>query len=89
MTNKKKRIQGNRKNLHLLLPIAHSRFVTFFSFQSGYLSGRKRESIFKSPDDPFGKVGVTGSGKGLTDFQKREKLLHLKGGAAENDDEAP
>ncbi|KAK9928836.1 hypothetical protein M0R45_025956 [Rubus argutus] len=57
--------------------------------KSGYLSGRKRESIFKSPDDPFGKVGVTGSGKGLTDFQKREKHLHLKGGTAENDDEAP
>nr|XP_011464940.1 PREDICTED: survival of motor neuron-related-splicing factor 30 isoform X2 [Fragaria vesca subsp. vesca] len=56
--------------------------------KSGYLSGRKRESIFKSPDDPFGKVGVTGSGKGLTDFQKREKHLHLKGGTAENDDEA-
>ncbi|BBG96251.1 nucleic acid-binding protein [Prunus dulcis] len=55
----------------------------------GFFSGRKRESIFKSPDDPFGKVGVTGSGKGLTDFQKREKHLHLKGGTAENDDEAP
>ncbi|KAI3445545.1 hypothetical protein Pfo_002210 [Paulownia fortunei] len=45
----------------------------------GFFSGRKRESIFKSPDDPFGKVGVTGSGKGLTEFQKREKHLHLKG----------
>ncbi|XP_050377002.1 uncharacterized protein LOC126794350 isoform X2 [Argentina anserina] len=56
--------------------------------KTGYLSTRKRESIFKSPDDPFGKVGVTGSGKGLTDFQKREKHLHLKGGTAENDDEA-
>ncbi|KAL0387259.1 UNVERIFIED_CONTAM: Survival of motor neuron-related-splicing factor 30 [Sesamum radiatum] len=44
----------------------------------GFFSGRKRESIFKSPDDPFGKVGVTGSGKGLTEFQKREKHLHLK-----------
>ncbi|XVF86192.1 hypothetical protein PTKIN_Ptkin18bG0020600 [Pterospermum kingtungense] len=53
----------------------------------GFFSGRKRESIFKSPDDPFGKVGVTGSGKGLTDFQKREKHLHLKGGNVEiNDD---
>lgn len=52
----------------------------------GFFSGRKRESIFKSPDDPFGKVGVTGSGKGLTDFQKREKHLHLKGGAGETDD---
>ncbi|KAI3770794.1 hypothetical protein L6452_01938 [Arctium lappa] len=50
----------------------------------GFFSGRKRESIFKSPEDPFGKVGVTGSGKGLTDFQKREKHLHLKGANAEN-----
>lgn len=50
----------------------------------GFFSGRKRESIFKSPDDPFGKVGVTGSGKGLTDFQRREKHLHLKGANAEN-----
>ncbi|XP_008803795.1 survival of motor neuron-related-splicing factor 30 [Phoenix dactylifera] len=45
----------------------------------GFFSGRKRESIFKSPEDPKGKVGVTGSGKGLTEFQKREKHLHLKG----------
>uniref|UniRef100_A0A803PIH9 Tudor domain-containing protein n=1 Tax=Cannabis sativa TaxID=3483 RepID=A0A803PIH9_CANSA len=53
----------------------------------GFFSGRKRESIFKSPDDPFGKVGVTGSGKGLTDFQKREKHLHLKGGSGESDEQ--
>ncbi|CAL1384810.1 unnamed protein product [Linum trigynum] len=52
----------------------------------GFFSGRKRESIFKSPDDPHGKVGVTGSGKGLTDFQRREKHLHLKGGSAETND---
>lgn len=52
----------------------------------GFFSGRKRESIFKSPDDPKGKVGVTGSGKGLTDFQKREKHLHLKGGGVETED---
>ncbi|XP_073028435.1 uncharacterized protein [Primulina eburnea] len=53
----------------------------------GFFSGRKRESIFKSPDDHFGKVGVTGSGKGLTDFQKREKHLHLKGANMETADE--
>ncbi|KAA3477910.1 Survival of motor neuron-related-splicing factor 30 [Gossypium australe] len=53
----------------------------------GFFSGRKRESIFKSPDDPQGKVGVTGSGKGLTDFQKREKHLHLKGGNVEISDD--
>ncbi|KAF8404013.1 hypothetical protein HHK36_008889 [Tetracentron sinense] len=52
----------------------------------GFFSGRKRESIFKSPDDPKGKVGVTGSGKGLTDFQRREKHLHLKGGGVETED---
>ncbi|XP_059652049.1 uncharacterized protein LOC132299453 [Cornus florida] len=50
----------------------------------GFFSGRKRESIFKSPDDPQGKVGVTGSGKGLTEFQRREKHLHLKGANAED-----
>ena len=63
--------------------------ISFFfgsHFQVGFFSGRKRESIFKSPDDPQGKVGVTGSGKGLTDFQKREKHLHLKGGTVEADD---
>ncbi|XP_020098915.1 survival of motor neuron-related-splicing factor 30 isoform X2 [Ananas comosus] len=49
----------------------------------GFFSGRKRESIFKSPDDPKGKVGVTGSGKGLTEFQRREKHLHLKGSSAD------
>ncbi|KAM0940216.1 hypothetical protein DsansV1_C19g0161541 [Dioscorea sansibarensis] len=54
----------------------------------GFFSGRKRESIFKSPDDPKGKVGVTGSGKGLTEFQKREKHLHLKaGGSADTEEE--
>eukprot|EP00252_Welwitschia_mirabilis_P018293 TRINITY_DN4065_c0_g1_i3.p1 TRINITY_DN4065_c0_g1~~TRINITY_DN4065_c0_g1_i3.p1 ORF type:complete len:253 (-),score=82.80 TRINITY_DN4065_c0_g1_i3:360-1118(-) len=52
----------------------------------GFFSGRKRESIFKSPDDPRGKVGVTGSGKGVTEFQKREKHLHLKEGVEEMDD---
>lgn len=58
-----------------------------FIFQVGFFSGRKRESIFKSPEDPHGKVGVTGSGKGLTDFQKREKHLHLKGANSEASDE--
>ncbi|KAI3977270.1 hypothetical protein MKX01_009239 [Papaver californicum] len=51
--------------------------------KTGFFTGRKRESIFKSPEDPKGKVGVTGSGKGLTDFQRREKHLHLKGAGGE------
>lgn len=54
--------------------------------QVGFFSGRKKESIFKSPEDPQGKVGVTGSGKGLTDFQRREKHLHLKGAGIDMDD---
>ncbi|KAK1352105.1 hypothetical protein POM88_053609 [Heracleum sosnowskyi] len=61
--------------------------VTMEEGEIGFFSGRKRESIFKSPDDPFGKVGVIGSGKGLTDFQKREKHLHLKGANADGTDE--
>jgi len=52
----------------------------------GFFSGRKKESIFKSPDDPKGKVGVTGSGKGITEFQKREKHLHLREGLEEGED---
>ncbi|XP_020245548.1 survival of motor neuron-related-splicing factor 30-like isoform X2 [Asparagus officinalis] len=53
----------------------------------GFFSGRKRDSIFKSPDDPKGKVGVTNSGKGLTDFQRREKYLQLKGANIDNEDD--
>ncbi|XP_024516439.1 survival of motor neuron-related-splicing factor 30 isoform X4 [Selaginella moellendorffii] len=53
----------------------------------GFFTGRKKESIFKSPDDPRGKVGVTGSGKGITEFQKREKHLHLKLGVEGEVDE--
>ncbi|RZC53493.1 hypothetical protein C5167_012344 [Papaver somniferum] len=54
--------------------------------KTGFFTGRKRESIFKSPEDPKGKVGVTGSGKGLTDFQRREKHLHLKGAGGETEE---
>lgn len=34
--------------------------------KTGFLTGKTKESIFKSPDSVHGKVGVTGSGKGLT-----------------------
>jgi len=39
--------------------------------KKGFITGRKKESIFKTSDG--GKVGVTGSGKGVTDFQQRKK----------------
>jgi len=35
------------------------------------LGERKKYIIFKSLDDPKGKVGVTGSGKGITEHRSR------------------
>lgn len=34
---------------------------------------RQKRSIFASPDSVDGKVGVTGSGKGMTKFEDRSK----------------
>ena len=42
--------------------------------KTGFFTGRKQESIFKSPDNPMGKVGVTGSGKPMTEPVVFEKL---------------
>ncbi len=39
--------------------------------KKGFMTGRKKESIFKTSEG--GKVGVTGSGNGVTDFQERKK----------------
>ncbi len=36
---------------------------------SGFFTGRKKESMFAVPEN--GKVGVIGSGKGMTDFNKK------------------
>ncbi|KAF9338516.1 hypothetical protein BGZ91_008645 [Linnemannia elongata] len=35
-----------------------------------------KKSIFATPDNPEGKVGVVGSGKGMTQFQQRGKHLY-------------
>ncbi|KAG2225837.1 hypothetical protein INT45_007081 [Circinella minor] len=35
-----------------------------------------KKSIFKTPDNPSGKVGVVGSGRGMTSFQQRGKHLY-------------
>ncbi|KAI9266593.1 hypothetical protein BDA99DRAFT_558656 [Phascolomyces articulosus] len=35
-----------------------------------------KKSIFKTPDNPAGKVGVVGSGRGMTSFQQRGKHLY-------------
>lgn len=94
--SKKKKIHAFKSKLRLeqLEMTQNKRQNAWQQFQTtkgkskkiGYFSGRQKESIFKSPDDPKGKVGVTGSGKGITEFQKREKHLHLKEGLEEAED---
>ncbi|KAF9413606.1 hypothetical protein BGZ94_000675 [Podila epigama] len=39
-------------------------------------SGILKKSIFATPDNPDGKVGVVGSGKGMTQFQQRGKHIY-------------
>ncbi|KAL0951099.1 hypothetical protein HGRIS_007836 [Hohenbuehelia grisea] len=38
-----------------------------------HIAGVAGTSIFKTPDNPLGRVGVTGSGKGMTEVQQRIK----------------
>jgi len=38
-----------------------------------HIAGVSGTSIFKTPDNPLGKVGVTGSGKGMTENASRPK----------------
>ena len=42
--------------------------MRFFAAQAGFLSAGKKESIFAVPDNPDSKVGVVGSGKGMTEY---------------------
>lgn len=49
----------------------------------GFFTGRKKDSMFKSPDSIDGRVGVTGSGKGMTDF--KDRLRQDRGGAWDGD----
>jgi survival-of-motor-neuron-related-splicing factor 30 len=41
--------------------------------KKGFYTGRKRESIFKTSDDGQGRVGVVGSGKGLTNYKQTKR----------------
>ncbi|CAD7705113.1 unnamed protein product [Ostreobium quekettii] len=41
--------------------------------KAGVFTGRKKTSIFSVPEEVGGKVGVVGSGKGMTDYQKRAR----------------
>ncbi|WWC92426.1 uncharacterized protein L201_007383 [Kwoniella dendrophila CBS 6074] len=38
-----------------------------------HISGLEGKSVFRTPDNPFGKVGVTGSGKGVTEYERMGK----------------
>lgn len=38
-----------------------------------FMMNKNRQSIFKSPEGVDGKVGVMGSGKGMTNFTQKEK----------------
>jgi len=42
----------------------------------GFLSGKPKESIFKVPETLEGKVGVTGSGRGMTEFAEARKFTY-------------
>ncbi|KAI9493923.1 hypothetical protein BDB00DRAFT_928643 [Zychaea mexicana] len=44
-----------------------------------------KKSIFKTPDNPEGKVGVVGSGRGMTSFQQRGKHLYSENKHDEED----
>jgi len=38
-----------------------------------HIAGMAGTSIFKTPDNPLGRVGVTGSGRGMTEYQSKGK----------------
>jgi len=61
---RQKKLEGDRNDRKT----AWQEFTTKSSkkIKAGFMSGRAKESIFKSPDTVDGKVGVTGSGNSLT-----------------------
>lgn len=43
------------------------------SVQAGFLSAGKKSSMFSVPENPESRVGVIGSGKGMTDYKTAER----------------
>ena len=37
------------------------------------MKGIRKESIFRTPDSLEGKVGIVGSGQGMTDFENKKR----------------
>ncbi|OCF45527.1 hypothetical protein I317_00429 [Kwoniella heveanensis CBS 569] len=38
-----------------------------------HISGLEGKSVFRTPDNPFGRVGVVGSGRGVTEYERMGK----------------
>jgi len=53
----------------------------------GKFVGRQRESMFKTPEGDVGKVGVVGSGRGMTDFVEFENRVRHRAGMGNDDDD--
>lgn len=46
------------------------------------IPGMTGESQFRSPDNPYGRVGVVGSGKGMTSYEQKKRAKFEEGGDA-------
>lgn len=54
---------------------------------TGKFVGRKKESMFATPEGDTGKVGVVGSGRGMTDFVEFENRVRHRAGQGEDDED--
>lgn len=48
--------------------------MTAMPQRPGFRTNLAKKSIFATSDNPKAKVGVTGSGRGMTDFEQRKKF---------------
>jgi len=55
----------------------------------GFLKGKKRKSIFASPDDLNGRVGVTGSGGKMTEYKDLTRHKFTKIGTLDDSNQPP
>jgi hypothetical protein len=51
--------------------LGNTRTIARARTHAGFFTGRKKESMFKVPEG--GKVGVIGSGKGVTEYKKQKR----------------
>lgn len=69
------KLQIKTKEADALSSSKQNSWTSFVKKQSGkkVKGGVKADSMFASPDAVNGKVGVTGSGSGLTEFEQRKR----------------